>query len=128
LAPKNTRSLRFGTFTGRRLNPGGHATNRIIERLTRRRPGKELVCAGAHGVEDQVRRGFLCDEEDAGAGSGDPDPLDGLHRCRGGVAPIHNDNIRRHAFAREAVVCDTHRNPAEPQQRSELIPECACRP
>ena len=75
----------------RRFAPRRRAADRVVERLARRRPGEELVGAGAHRLQDQIRSRVLRDDEDAGVGRGDPDAFDRLHRRRGSA--VNDDDI-----------------------------------
>ena len=61
----------------RGLAPRRRPADGAVERLVGRRPGEELVRAGAHRLQDQLGIGGERDGEDAGARRAGAQPLDG---------------------------------------------------
>ena len=54
LAPKNTSVVAAGLRALRRFAPRRRPADRAVERFLGRRPGEELVRAGAHRLENQI--------------------------------------------------------------------------
>jgi hypothetical protein len=78
-------------------------------------PGEELVGAGAHRLEDQVRFGRRRDCEDRHRRAGGAETLDRSHSGRRITADIDDDEVRCRAFDR-APFDDTDRDAAGAQQ------------
>ena len=110
---------------GCRLAPGRGAAHRTVERFFHRArrlggpagiPGKELVGAGAHRLEDQIGLGRRGDREDRHAVVPGAQPLDG-REAGGGVVPDVDDvEIGRGVQAFD----DADRNPAGAEQPRDL--------
>ncbi len=111
-----------------RLTPGRGLANRAVEglfhrarrlRLPARRPGEELVCAGAHRAENQVRFGRERDREDRHRPVRRAQPFDSRH-ARSRVRPqVDHRDVGMRAV-RGATVDDADRDPARAKQRGRL--------
>ncbi len=69
------------------------ARDAFVERVLGRRPGEELVGAGAHRLQDGVGVRARGDEEDAGRGVGGAQPLDERHGRRQVAAAVHDGHV-----------------------------------
>ena len=130
LAPRNTwRDARLARAGVGRLASGRGLADRAVEglfhrarrlRLPARRPGKELVRAGAHRAEDQVRFRGQRDREDRHRRVRRAQPFDRRH-ARSRVRPQVDDrDVGMRPVRGRAAVDDADGDPARPQQRGRL--------
>jgi hypothetical protein len=87
------------------------------------RPGKELVGAGAHGLEDLFAVRACRDGEDGQRRAACAHALDGGHPGRHVGADIHNEDVRPGAVSPGPAVYDSNRHTPGPQQERHLALE-----
>src|SRR6185503_3989219 len=115
------RRRRLGAL--RRFAAGRRAPDRAVEGLFVRRPGEELVRAGAHRLENQVRLRRARNRENGGARRAAAKPLDRRHRGRGVAAGVDDDEVGRGGVARRAILDHADRNRAGAQQPAHVLRE-----
>ena len=114
LAPRNT-CVTHGCLlpaevaSRRAARPAHRAVERLLHRarglgLRRRRPGEELVGAGAHRLQDQVGLGGRGNREDGHAVVAGAQPLDGRHPRRRVGADVDDEDVGRGVLDRPSTM------------------------